>query len=229
MKERPILYSAPMVRAKLAGAKTQTRRICKLPSHPAVGGWSCREDGLWIPVATSNATKKQFVTSFPFGAYKCPYGKVGDRIYGKESHRYHDWTEDGDPWIEYASDGAIRLCRVPSESRDRVQDIWEELSDPKRLHDRACDTRWRPSIHMPRWASRILDEIVEVRVERVQEISESDAIAEGVTETFDSAGGCHERTTAKENYAKLWNEINGAGSWESNPWVWVIVTKAVQP
>lgn len=226
MKERPILYSAPMVRAKLAGVKTQTRRLVKPQPNEA---WSKEpvfidRDGHW----NSGGCRSDL---------KCPYGKVGNRLYGKESHRYHGFTEDGEPQIEYAADGAIRLCKVPSESQDRVHDIWAKLSEPGNfnVHNRACDIAWRPSIHMPRWASRILDEIVEVRVERVQNIGKDgrkahDVLAEGITrEQVDHYQKFfHADDSPALAYADLWNKINGAGSWESNPWVWVIVTKAVK-
>lgn len=85
--------------------------------------------------------------------------------------------------------------------------------------------RWRPSIHMPRWASRILLEIVNVRVERLHDISEADAIAEGCNNSLHLQGG----RFANENFAHLWWTINGDGSWEANPWVWAIEFKAVQP
>jgi hypothetical protein len=103
--------------------------------------------------------------------------------------------------------------------RDRYE--WEPGQSP-------C--RWRPSIHMPRWASRILLEITAVRVERLQDISEVDAKAEGVIEGVGDFSGCFSvpgtqamsGTTAKECYARLWDQINGVGSWDANPWVWVV-------
>jgi hypothetical protein len=96
--------------------------------------------------------------------------------------------------------------------------------------------RWRPSIHMPRWASRITLEVTGVRVERLQNINEADCIAEGCTKNHNNyywggphkAGGLKQMATAKQDYQDLWESINGPGSWEANPWVWVVEFKRVE-
>lgn len=220
MRERPILFSGPMVRALLAGTKTQTRRPLSPRSlaflTTAAKAGECYELGANDPIHPNDmACYVQF----------CPYGQVGDRLWVRESWKYADWTEDGEPWIGYAAGGKDALCRAPHEWWDRLENIWVELSDPDNydIDGKAADRHWRPSIHMPRWASRILLEITEVRVERLQDISEHDARAEGVT--ADQYRGL-ERAFARA-YSELWEQINGAGSWAANPWVWAVSFKPV--
>jgi hypothetical protein len=174
VKERPILFSAPMVRALLDGTKTQTRRIIK-PTQP-------RDDGRW-PAGRDPVPD-------------CPYGQTGDRLWVRES--WQAWTEFNN----------VPPREIPPESRvNYVADgsVW--------------DAKKRPSMFMPRWASRITLEVVGVRVERLQDISETDAMAEGV-EWKDHAGLA--KYTARKLYTTLWLLINGLESWEANPWVWVV-------
>ena len=183
MKERPILFSAPMVRAILDGRKTQTRRIVKQKHLPFLENITGNFlDGKW--------------DQRPF-----PYGKPGDRLWVRETFCYHD-------------DLAMYLYKAD---------------------DVTC-CKWKPSIHMPRNASRILLEITGVRVERLQDISEEDAIAEGCIKfpfeddhayTFydDDKTGHATHTGA---YRKLWESLNGPGSWDLNPWVWVVEFKILE-
>lgn len=136
--------------------------------------------------------------------YSCPYGVPGDQMWVKESYRFGvEWDEESPNQVEPMGGPGI----VWYAATDRLTEGWGKL---------------RPSIHMPRWASRITLEVTGLRVERLQDITEADAIAEGVTETFDGPGGCHERTTAAENFRPLWESINGSASWAENPWVWVV-------
>jgi len=174
MKERPILFSAPMVRAILEGRKTMTRRVTKRLL-------------LGLPQAEMNA--------------QCLYGQPGDRLWARET-----WAENIDGDIVYRADNGVA----------------ESMID-----------RWRPSIHMPRWASRITLEITGVRVERLNEITEADARAEGVecfddTKTFrsywDDFCVC---LSAKDSFQTLWAKINGPDSWDANPWVWVVEFRRV--
>ena len=187
MKERPILFSGAMVRALLADAKTQTRRVVKMESHQQI---EQRDDGRDWPWMYDGERDADYWMA-------CPYGQPGDRLWVRETHApqadcwgsWERWTrgEGGPaPIIRYAAD---------AEKAPFIE-------------------RWRPSIHMPRWASRITLEITGVRVERLQDISEADAIAEGVY----TDPAC----PAYDAYAQLWDEINGLGSWEANPWVWVV-------
>lgn len=181
MKDRPILFSAPMVRAILEGRKTQTRRIMK--PQPVTGpGGSQIIDGKSVRFC------------------------LGDRLWVRET-----WCKTRNRYLYRAS------CCDDKPSANT--DDW----------DAPIDDRWKPSIHMPRAASRITLEVTGLRVERVQDITEADAVAEGVTETFDSAGGCHERTTAAENFRALWEQINGVQSWAESPWVWVVEFRRAQP
>ena len=199
MRERPILFSAPMVRALLAGTKTQTRRVVKpqfaadaipveMPATDPAGGWVVPgHSGVWWCDAAAN----------PDDVRRCPYGQPGDRLWVRE-------TFSG-PWCMEAQDGA---AAAPPSKWAESSRIWYWADGEPAYGDW---TRPRPSIHMPRWASRITLEITSVRL---QDISEADAIAEGVY--TDPA------SPAYDAYAQLWDEINGPGSWAANPWVWVL-------
>ena len=183
MKKRPILMSAPMVRALLDGSKTQTRRMLKMPH----GLWETSPSGELVPIPSN-----------------CPYGQPGDRLWVRESF--------SGPYCMEAQDGMA--AAAPStwvhESR-----IWY-WADGQPTH--GDWTRPRPSIHMPRWASRITLEVTDVRVERLQDISEADAIAEGCPPNATNAPDDISRFW----YRLLWDQINGPGSWDANPWVWCV-------
>jgi len=226
MKERPIIFSGPMVRAIIEGRKTQTRRIVR--GHP--------NRVLWNPVVMNGYAGWTDEHGRPV---RWPYGKPGDRLWVRETWKYADWTEDGIPWIRYRADDAV-LTRHPD--RD-ISDVWAELSELSnyKIDSRAADRRWRPSIHMPRWASRITLDVTGVRVERLQEISEDDAIAEGVGHGFQMNAGWPDylhiepdghcsltQDTAEMSFATLWESLNGPDSWEANPWVWVIEFKRLE-
>ncbi|OKS28154.1 hypothetical protein [Pseudomonas aeruginosa] len=226
MKERPILFSGPMVRAILEGRKTVTRRIAKPVKHPDLGN-------IYAPGALVLEHEPQHVVD-----RACPYGQPGDRLWVRET-----WTD-------------VNMCGAPALAYRADEDIRDLMEEPGFLDDRgafnyddprvkpypfACwyaeldQARWRPSIHMPRWASRILLEITAVRVERLQDISEEQALAEGVRgEPCDHARqacadiGCW-GDTAKGAFGFLWESLNGEGSWAANPWVWVVEFKRVTP
>jgi hypothetical protein len=221
VKERPILFSGEMVRAILAGRKTQTRRVVK-PQPPCgceyvIDGANshalCRtieRPEVWVP-----PTGKSVDHRLP-----CPYGQLGDRLWVKEGHYYRKF-------LPYATSNDV-VYRA-----DHVG-----TSHPPMGVGRP----WRPSIHMHRWASRITLEIVAVRVERLSAISGADALAEGVSLTdfwtpkelnsrpFEEKwwDDCHFWNNYPQiAYRRLWESINGAGSWEKNPWVWVIEFRKV--
>jgi hypothetical protein len=209
--DRPILFSAPMVRAILAGTKTQTRRLVK-------------------PLTADRLTHCPGFLESLEGVPLSQYGQPGDRLWMRETWRYADWTEEGEPHIEYAADGTRTLIEdFPEEWAGRLMDTWVALSDPINfdIDQRAADRRWRPSIHMPRWASRITLNITDVRVERLHGISQADAMAEGIAPEGDewrdymmpSTQIC---LTPRGSFETLWSSINGAESWEANPWVWVV-------
>lgn len=199
MSEKPILFSGPMVRAILEGQKTQTRRVVKIDRY----GCACRAgrglkigaDGpVWRPYGGSPEVPapQDVVNEF------CPYGKPGDRLWVRETWRPYSWTEDGGPWtFQFAADMATRRERAQAIVGDKYEEwdqrIWQQVSeecdaahldiDDEGNYIRNPDEtppKWRPSIHMPRWASRIDLLVKDVRVERLQEISEADALAEGI-------------------------------------------------
>lgn len=199
MKERPILFSAPMVRAIMAGVKTQTRRVVK---HAP---WYDRPLNRWFVRGVGEFnTERDAMDVLPLTS---PYGQPGDRLWVREA------------WHTVDNDHAFYRANY--------------AHDP--AGDREHGIRWKPSIHMPRWASRITLDIVAVRVERLQDISEADAVAEGA----EHSGECdHARSTCAEigcmgpnsyrgGYADLWEKINGPGSWAANPWVWVVEFRVV--
>lgn len=178
MREHPILFSGPMVRAILENRKTQTRRVL-------------REDNTWL-----------YVQGNYYIAECCPYGQVGDRLWVRETWRP---TSEKAVRIEYRADGEIR--------------DFDQRSD---FEFYACGQRWRPSIFMPRWASRITLEIVAVRPERLQEINVEDARAEGCSRIQCDCGDCIDSTEIGE-FQNLWDSIHGKRyPWASNPWVWRI-------
>lgn len=193
VKERPILFSGPMVRAILAGKKTKTRRIAKLPlplnvHSPMAWAWSDRKK-LFEPVGSVG----HLDIEIKWGV-KCPYGNVGDRLWVRET------------WQSLAT---MNQChRVDDRFVYRASDPdWSVMEG----------WQWRPSIFMPRRACRIMLQIESIQVERLQAITEDEAIAEGA-----QCAGFPASLTNRGAFASLWNKINGAGSWESNPFVWVV-------
>jgi len=192
-KERPILFQSAMVRAILAGQKTQTRRIVKLPP---LQPWQLGNSKGWYYIESNHSIDdcNYYIAGFGDGLstiinIKCPYGKPAFAPFDLPADRL--WVRE--TWGLTVED---TVCYLADESRSIV-------------------TRWRPSMFMPRWASRITLEITAVQVERLQDISEADARAEGVT--------------AVCAYRKLWEKIHGPGSWGVNPYVWVVEFRQVTP
>ncbi len=200
MKERPILFSAPMVRAILDGSKTQTRRVAPISSFdirqhdegmvtwrvafskPVKGTLASHSGGKFSTDQACRIVASQF----------CPYGQPGDRLW-------------------------VRECFSPYEHR---QGCWYWADGRIAAHD--C-TKPKPSIHMPRWASRITLEITGVRVVGLQDISRGDAMSEGCPFPNMAHGDDPRRW-----YAELWAQINGPSSWSANPWVWVVEFKRLE-
>ena len=198
MTERGMIFNGEMVRAILDGRKTQTRRVIK--NQREGESWSVKSaveprcpghtHDWWLPTATR-----------PYSALpRCPFGAVSDRIWVRET-----WAEAG------ASAPDLKLYRA--NYPEHVPTHYENIPSAEEI-------RWTPSIHMPRWASRILLEITAVRVERLNDISEEDARSEGISGSL--------ARDVKEAYAALWRSIYGSDSWRANPWVWVIEFKRIE-
>ena len=196
MKERPILFSAPMVSAILEGRKTQTRRV--INPQPEGKTLQSNLDGKWLS-KKFNGLLLPKIEDLPI---HCPYGKIGDHLWVRETFRLYD--SDECPHADFP-------CGCPRNGTPLF----------KASHDCGDGEKWTPSIHMPRWASRILLEITNIRVERLQDISESDCLKEGV-------GSPILRDCKKPKFMQLWESINGADSWAANPWVWVVEFKVVK-
>lgn len=206
MTKRGMIFNGEMVRAILEGRKTQTRR----------------------PVNSSTADLLDLQKQYPHKKYNivCPFGQPGDCLWVRETfqgplvseelfeeYRAHHEKFETPQYCEYAADGGAKpeYC---------------DLDDNLR-HG------WRPSIHMPRWASRITLEITSVRVERLNDISQEDALAEGMEltgwePTYSDPDSGGEVWTPYDNFAELWQSIYGVGSWLSNPWVWVIEFRRIE-
>ncbi|WP_234245231.1 hypothetical protein [Klebsiella pneumoniae] len=218
MKERGMIFNGEMVRALLSGRKTQTRRIIK---DCTVG----RDQ-----ISKFIQIEKKFIGCYPEDVPElirecCPYGIPGDRIWVREAFRVHSRATDvatlvykaseRNSWTEQTHRVPVAVCNKP-----------------------ATPEKWTPSLHMPRWASRILLEITDVRVERLNAISEEDAEAEGIDmEALYDSQDCYDciadhnmtgRPTVTGAFKYLWESIYGKESWKANPWVWVIKFKRVE-
>jgi len=197
-----------MARAILEGRKTMTRRVIK-PQPVALGDEGRRTSYSW----RGGIYALQFYPDRSDILDRCPYGQPGDRLWVREAWLYDDYMHDMTEGVPDLPGGAYSHRLVYRASNpDYPMTIGSE--------------RWHPSIHMPRWASRILLEIASVRVERVQDISDTDAEREGVG--GNDPGGM---LSFREHFRELWDSINakrGYG-WDTNPWVWVVEFKKVDP
>ena len=220
MRERPIIFNGPMARAVLAGDKTQTRRTKGLEyfSRP-----DSDPDGWWCARVADGHAYMVYKQSPHERAVNCPYGQPGDRLWVRET-----WSSDfaghyPHDRIWYAADDDRRH---DIEVRKGVRGIYSPESQ------QFVPFRWRPSIHMPRWACRLVLEVTRVRVERLQAINHMDAIAEGVG-LNPSAAEVTMVTPAGDSlprvmFRALWEQINGVGAWDANPWVWVVEFRRIR-
>lgn len=213
MKERPILFNAEMVKAIISGRKTQTRRVLKVQPD---------EDGLLLFLPSSrwlDTSERE---------YNCPFGNVGDQLWVREAFRMAKSLDLNSPSevAELSLNAGYKNPWAPIQlEADGVRTgKWTGFDTPPVVTEPG---KLRPSLHMPRWASRIDLLITGVRVERLNAISESDAIAEGLERYNDDGivyygqygrGDCRSEVA----YRDLWQSIYGAESWQANPWVWVI-------
>lgn len=197
MRERPILFAGPMVRAILNGEKIVTRRVMKPFQVPTLD-----DDGRWYSVAqrdpkwgfaVDGETERECANALA-ASLCCPHGAPGDRLWVRET---------------YGDAG----CRLTYRA---------DLDDGAHCMVK----KWIPSIHMPRSASRILLKITTVRVERLQDISDEQCVAEGIGVTKHAVGvkltSPHDESVPRAMFRELWQSINGAESWAANPWVWVV-------
>ena len=205
---RPILFSAAMVRAILDGRKTQTRRIVN-PQPDGTWRGSIYDDPVVLMPKHIDGVP-WFDVGGIYGLKACPYGTPGDRLWVRESWQAVHFSKD----IETGHyDGWHHATAIPKDARDG---FWTPVYAADQIWDESREDRgypWRPSIFMPRWASRITLEITKIRVERLQDISDADSHAEGCATPA---------TAARSHFRNLWESINGPGSWAANPWVWVI-------
>ncbi|EPK2445810.1 hypothetical protein ACEP11_21320 [Pseudomonas aeruginosa] len=221
-RERPILFNDQMVRAILEGRKTVTRRVMKPQPTPSKDGghhWPCNVHQSMLHVERELQNGEGCWCGLAEAA--CPFGQPGERLWVREA-----WTidllaaystekgYDSEYELRYRADDAAREIHVaPSEP-----DPYLALYDSQRGD-------WRPSIHMPRWASRVLLEITAVRVERLHDITPNQCIAEGAWREKDKELGRGQEAIAA--FADLWRSTGG--DWDANPWVWVIEFKRVTP
>lgn len=230
MKTRVLRVPQAVVPAILNGNKTQLR--IQVDVTPEL--WNIGSLGPGIPfIRTENKNRH------------CPLGRPGDRLWVAEDWRLTGWNEDtGSVSIEYRSDSpeTIEPVLIPEEADPHGEvfcRLWQESSDDAenanvptdengQYHWRRGESpcRWRPSVTMPRWASRITLEVTHVRIERLQACNEVDAIAEGARW---AACGSPQEGGHKAGFAQFWESINGPGSWNANPWVWVVSFKRIRP
>ncbi|EQA7873663.1 hypothetical protein ACX856_001594 [Klebsiella pneumoniae] len=238
MKERGMIFNAEMVRAILDGRKTQTRREVKLNldiarlattydwatslaanHHQGLTEEQIQQKaeslrGVIHPVILDNGQMVSII---------CPHGKPGDRIWVRETFCPVDDTQyGGEKWVDYRATPKFEASHPAG---------WDVApNDAEAL-------KWRPSIHMPRWASRILLEITDVRVERLQNISDEDVDSEGFAGDYPTSAlpalfpgepSDWSHLSMRDCYGALWKSIYGEESWQSNPWVWVIEFKRVE-
>ena len=194
MKQSPILFKAEMVRAILDGSKTQTRRIVKERNYP---------------IAFSGFTD-EFVMSPKNHLYQSLYGTMGDQLWVRETFGI------ADNWIH---ESEIDPPRTIAYKADLSAINFDPFYKVNTSNWGWVNMKWKPSIFMPRWASRIQLEITDIRIERLNDISEADATKEFI---------CSGYIPAVDEYKELWESINGIGSWALNPFVWVIEFKVIK-
>lgn len=201
MKERPILFSGAMVRALLAGTKTQTRRIVKRQPPSGMAAELIQVEGEQAP----RLAHGRLITRD-----SCPYGQPGDRLWVREAWRSGRLTD-----------------RFPPREMTPHQ-VWYEADGQA---PDACNGKLRPGMFMPRWASRITLELTGVRVERLQSISHEDSWDEGIRPGADGLYSCPNASFAEtpvDAYRQLWEHLNGPKSWAENPWVWVVCFRRIE-
>lgn len=237
-KEHPILFSGPMIQALLEGRKTLTRRIVN-PKTP--------EDFALMVNMNAGINVQQQIDEL----IRCssPFGQVGDALWVRENFRVNSWSpEEFEMTFRYEADKAISN-QIVIENEDMYNRLWEqscedlikagyEIDPDENFSNYDVDKlRLRPSIHMPRSVSRLQLENTNIHIERLQDISEDDAIAEGIDKNisgdgrlvyknyFEDATSWHRHP--QDSYRTLWQTLHGIESWYVNPWVWVLGLKKI--
>ena len=210
MKERPIIFSGPMVCAILAGAKTQTRRVmrdqpCELLDF----------NRGHLSIRVRRAVYQAFSPQFP--PVRCPYGKPGDRLWVRET-----WQAFFDDEVPTERPRGPRHTLGQPARPDRKSFVFYKADGPEPVHPDGFQALWKSPIQLPRKYSRITLEVTGVRVERLQDISRGDAMAEGCPFPNMAYG-----TSPTQWFKDQWIDIYGPGEWRSNPWVWVVEFKRV--
>jgi hypothetical protein len=238
MKEKPILFSAPMVRAILDGSKTQTRQVIKPIGAVDIVTFLEEDD---TPDGNFGWCRHPCVIEKHI---TCPYGKIGDYLWVRETYSIVRESTDYETGGEYSAENWHKDYGDPRPYLNGIlrAGIKSAIYYPADGDD-VCPTemfdhigldgkiRWkksiphRPAIHMPRWASRITLRITDIRVERLNDLSEEDAVSEGISDRCED--GCW--TSAQEKFAVLWDSIHGYGEWNTDPWVWVIEFERTKP
>jgi hypothetical protein len=232
VKSLPLLMNTEMVRATLEDRKTNTRWLRGLedvnqePSKWRFDGFACEDDFGRVEgdlLAMFHSVNREIALQI-----KCPYGNVGDQLWVRETWQLG--TGDGNRMGINVQVKTEPWCiEVPVEHREAAVVMAKKIG---------YGGKWRPSIHMPKWASRITLELTDVRVERLQAISESDAEAEGVQRRFEidvgtfihgSMAAIEKASTYRIGFKHLWDQINGAGSWASNPFCWALSFRRIRP
>ncbi|MDN8038526.1 hypothetical protein [Burkholderia vietnamiensis] len=228
MKERPILFSGPMVRAILEGRKTQTRRIIKLPHNNRLGAWEPTTAGGGSVKYADGTPAPELAAIWHTrtgDCYVCPHGDAGDRLWVRETHEVRrigtETFEGARPTRRYAG--------IAYQADDGRAEVDIDLDTFQAL-DAKESRGWTPSIHMPRWASRITLEITRVRAERLQAISWDDAIAEGIKDPRRAAVRIDPIDGTVAQFRQLWDSLNASRGhgWDANPWVWVVEFRKVE-
>ena len=211
MTDRPIIFSAPMVRALLDGRKTQTRRVLK--RQPKV-----LKNGIWYrPYPVLRPLQWSYLHGDKVAGFVDVSYAPGDRLYVREQCATWGRGPEREPVefpVAYAADDTE----------------WDDIKHDARNSKTGDEWKIRPSIHMPRWASRLTLTVTDVRVQRLQEISQDDAKAEGIASSrggwWSGADG-QAGDTPRAAFALLWNSLHGPGAWAENPWI-VALTFTVQ-
>nr|WP_314705938.1 hypothetical protein [uncultured Comamonas sp.] len=221
MKETGLMFKAPLVQAILAGQKTQTRRV--VTPQPALcthDAWPTNwvvEGCEWHCAVCGNGNRLNPRAKSGVSGINCPMGQPGDRIYVRETWNPDPPCDGTWAYTQWAGCREGQIEGVPKQFRTPEHCMYAASTDAELV--------WTPSVHMPKWAARIWLEITGVRVERLQQITEADCIAEGAPGGHGSIPGYPYSATPLEHFRHIWKSTGG--DWDADPWVWVIDFKTI--